>query len=102
MLERTDVSYECDRASLRMLRIQGSDDHLAPNALTLPAAFSVSCADLGVPRSSGRGEGVTQSCARPRLAWDPALSLHFCAWVPPAFAEIMKADFQVPASSGCA
>lgn len=93
MLERTDVLYERDRASPRILRIQGSDDHLAPNTLTLPAIFSVSCPDLGVTRSSGTGKVVTRSCARLNPAWEPSLSLSFCVWMLPAFAEIMKADF---------
>lgn len=58
MLERTDVLYEDDRASLRILRIQGSDDHLAPNALTLPAIFLVSYPHLSVTHSSGTGKVV--------------------------------------------
>lgn len=90
MLERTDVWYEHDRASLRILRIQS--DHLAPNALTLPAIFSVSCQWDPVQ--------LSHSCTRLDLAWEPALSLNF-VWMLPAFAEIIKADFSVPAISGC-
>lgn len=41
MLERVDELYEDDKANLGILRIQDSDDHLAPNALNFPAIFSV-------------------------------------------------------------
>lgn len=40
MLETADL-YEHDKTSLGILRIQDSDDHLAPKALNFAAAISM-------------------------------------------------------------
>lgn len=69
--------YERYRASTWILWIQGLDDHLAPNGLTFPAAFSMSRPSLGVTHLSGSGEVVTRSCTGlDQLC--PCTSVHGC------------------------
>lgn len=98
MLERVDELYEDDKANLGILRIQDSDDHLAPNALNFPAIFSVA----SMSPTAVTWKAVTRSCTRLHLAWEPALSLNYHAWMLPAFAWVRKADFYIPANSDCA